>query len=117
MIGPAATRQRLLPRIDPSLKSVNDFASAGCVDLRPAPHIVKTPLAGASIMNGGLAHNLIFPRISLGRAGHHDDDGRAVRAGLALIEAVGKLPIQKPLQVRIGCRGAGLGHAFEHMLK
>jgi class 3 adenylate cyclase len=33
---------------------------------------------------------------------HEDDAERAVRAGLALIEAVGKLPIQEPLQVRIG---------------
>jgi class 3 adenylate cyclase len=33
---------------------------------------------------------------------HEDDAERAVRAGLALIEAVGKLPIGEPLQVRIG---------------
>jgi class 3 adenylate cyclase len=33
---------------------------------------------------------------------HEDDAERAVRAGLALIEAVGKLPIQEPLQARIG---------------
>jgi class 3 adenylate cyclase/predicted ATPase len=33
---------------------------------------------------------------------HEDDAERAVRAGLALIEAVGKLPFQEPLQVRIG---------------
>src|SRR5215467_1351903 len=33
---------------------------------------------------------------------HEDDAERAVRAGLALIEAVGKLPVQEPLQVRIG---------------
>jgi class 3 adenylate cyclase/predicted ATPase len=33
---------------------------------------------------------------------HEDDEERAVRAGLALIEAVGKLPIQEPLQARIG---------------
>jgi class 3 adenylate cyclase/predicted ATPase len=33
---------------------------------------------------------------------HEDDAERAVRAGLALIEAVGKLRIQEPLQVRIG---------------
>jgi class 3 adenylate cyclase/predicted ATPase len=33
---------------------------------------------------------------------HEDDAERAVRAGLALIEAVGKLPIQGPLQARIG---------------
>jgi class 3 adenylate cyclase len=33
---------------------------------------------------------------------HEDDAERAVRAGLALIEAVGKLHIQEPLQVRIG---------------
>jgi class 3 adenylate cyclase len=31
-----------------------------------------------------------------------DDAERAVRAGLALIEAVGKLGLQEPLQVRIG---------------
>jgi class 3 adenylate cyclase len=33
---------------------------------------------------------------------HEDDAERAVRAGLALIEAVGNLRIQEPLQVRIG---------------
>src|SRR5215469_13391086 len=33
---------------------------------------------------------------------HEDDAERAVRAGLALIEAVGKLRIQEPLQVRVG---------------
>ena len=33
---------------------------------------------------------------------HEDDAERAVRAGLALIEAVGKLHIQEPVQVRIG---------------
>jgi len=33
---------------------------------------------------------------------HEEDAERAVRTGLALIEAVGKLRIQKPLQVRIG---------------
>jgi class 3 adenylate cyclase/predicted ATPase len=33
---------------------------------------------------------------------HEDDAERAVRAGLALIEAVGKLRIPEPLQVRIG---------------
>ena len=33
---------------------------------------------------------------------HEDDAERAVRAGLALIEAVGKLSIQEALQVRIG---------------
>jgi class 3 adenylate cyclase len=33
---------------------------------------------------------------------HEDDAERAVRAGLALIEAVGKLLIQEPVQVRIG---------------
>jgi class 3 adenylate cyclase/predicted ATPase len=33
---------------------------------------------------------------------HEDDAERAVRAGLALIEAVGKLRYEEPLQVRIG---------------
>ena len=33
---------------------------------------------------------------------HEDDAERAVRAGLAVIEAVGKLRVQEPLQVRIG---------------
>jgi class 3 adenylate cyclase len=33
---------------------------------------------------------------------HEDDAERAVRAGLALIEAVGKLRVQEPVQVRIG---------------
>jgi class 3 adenylate cyclase len=33
---------------------------------------------------------------------HEDDAERAGRAGLALIEAVRKLHIQEPLQVRIG---------------
>jgi class 3 adenylate cyclase len=33
---------------------------------------------------------------------HEDDAERAVRAGLTLIEVIGKLPIQEPLQARIG---------------
>jgi predicted ATPase len=33
---------------------------------------------------------------------HEDDAERAVRAGLSLIDAVGKLRVQEPLQVRIG---------------
>jgi class 3 adenylate cyclase len=33
---------------------------------------------------------------------HEDDAERAVRAGLALIEAIGKLRVQEPLRVRIG---------------
>jgi class 3 adenylate cyclase len=33
---------------------------------------------------------------------HEDDSERAVRAGLALVEAVGKLHVQEPLQVRVG---------------
>ncbi|MGY8668530.1 adenylate/guanylate cyclase domain-containing protein [Bradyrhizobium sp. UFLA05-109] len=33
---------------------------------------------------------------------HEDDAERAVRAGLAIIEAIGKLGIQKPLRARIG---------------
>ena len=33
---------------------------------------------------------------------HEDDAERAVRAGLAIIEAIGKLGIQEPLRVRIG---------------
>jgi hypothetical protein len=33
---------------------------------------------------------------------HEDDVERAVRAGLALIEAVGKLRVDEPLQVRVG---------------
>jgi class 3 adenylate cyclase len=33
---------------------------------------------------------------------HEDDAERAIRAGLALIEAVGKLRVQEPLELRIG---------------
>src|SRR5262249_32276597 len=33
---------------------------------------------------------------------HEDDAERAVRAGLALVEAVGRLRVQEPFQVRIG---------------
>jgi len=33
---------------------------------------------------------------------HEDDAERSVRAGLALIEAIGKLHIQEALQLRIG---------------
>jgi hypothetical protein len=36
------------------------------------------------------------------RQAHEDDAERAVQAGLALVEAVGKLSVQEPLQVRIG---------------
>ncbi|MBV8921456.1 adenylate/guanylate cyclase domain-containing protein [Bradyrhizobium sp.] len=35
-------------------------------------------------------------------AAHEDDAERAVRAGLALIDAVATLPVREPLQVRIG---------------
>ena len=35
-------------------------------------------------------------------AAHEDDAERAVRAGLALIDAVATLPVPEPLQVRIG---------------
>jgi class 3 adenylate cyclase len=35
-------------------------------------------------------------------AAHEDDAERAVRAGLALIDAVASLPATEPLQVRIG---------------
>src|SRR5215467_7077629 len=35
-------------------------------------------------------------------AAHEDDAERAVSAGLAIIEAIGKLGIQEPLRVRIG---------------
>src|SRR5215813_7383615 len=53
---------------------------------------------------------------------HEDDAERAVRAGLALIEAIGKLRIQEPLQVRIGIATGlvvvgdlvGSGEAQEH---
>ena len=38
---------------------------------------------------------------------HEDDAERAVRAGLALIEAIGKLRVEEPLQVRVGI-GTGL---------
>jgi class 3 adenylate cyclase len=33
---------------------------------------------------------------------HEDDAERAVRAGLAVIEAVGRLPVRQDLRVRLG---------------
>jgi hypothetical protein len=55
-------------------------------------------------------------------AAHEDDPERAVRAGLALIDAVAKLPAPEPLQVRIGAATGivvvgdlvGSGEAQEH---
>ena len=41
---------------------------------------------------------------------HEDDAERAVRSGLALIEAVGKLASVEPLQVRIGTGTGLVGH-------
>jgi hypothetical protein len=54
---------------------------------------------------------------------HEDDAERAVRAGLALIEAVGKPRAQEPLQVRIGVAtglvepASGLGPAWSRSLR
>jgi class 3 adenylate cyclase len=53
---------------------------------------------------------------------HEDDAERAVRAGLALIDAVATLPVPEPLQVRIGAATGmvvvgdlvGSGEAQEH---
>src|SRR5215469_13482850 len=53
---------------------------------------------------------------------HEDDAERAARAGLAVIDAVGKLAIQEPLNVRLGIAGGlvvvgdliGAGAAQEH---
>src|SRR4029453_14143959 len=47
-------------------------------------------------MGGGGLFYFGYPRP------HEDDADGAVRAGLALIEAIGKLSIQEPLRVRIG---------------
>jgi len=55
-------------------------------------------------------------------AAHEDDAERAVRAGLALIDAVAALPVPEPLQVRIGVATGmvvvgdlvGSGEAQEH---
>ena len=50
----------------------------------------------ARYMGDGVLIYFGYPRA------HEDDAERAVRAGLALIEAIGKLSIQEPLRVRIG---------------
>jgi class 3 adenylate cyclase len=50
----------------------------------------------AKYMGDGVLVYFGYPRA------HEDDAERAVRTGLALIEAVGHLRIQEPLQVRIG---------------
>jgi class 3 adenylate cyclase len=50
----------------------------------------------AKYMGDGVLIYFGYPRA------HEDDAERAVRAGLALIEAIGKLPVQEPLQVRVG---------------
>jgi hypothetical protein len=55
-------------------------------------------------------------------AAHEDDAERAVRSGLALIDAVATLPAPEPLQVRIGAATGmvvvgdlvGSGEAQEH---
>src|ERR1700676_1018354 len=55
-------------------------------------------------------------------AAHEDDAERAVRAGLALIDAVATLPAPEPIQVRIGAATGlvvvgdliGSGEAQEH---
>jgi class 3 adenylate cyclase len=50
----------------------------------------------AKYMGDGVLIYFGYPRA------HEDDAERAVRAGLSLIDAVGKLRAQEPLQVRIG---------------
>jgi class 3 adenylate cyclase len=50
----------------------------------------------AKYMGDGVLIYFAYPRA------HEDDAERAVRGGLALIEAVGMLRAQEPLQVRIG---------------
>src|SRR5215475_2608253 len=50
----------------------------------------------AKYMGDGVLIYFGYPRA------HEDDAERAVRAGLALIEAVGQLPAPEPLQLRIG---------------
>src|ERR1700752_2210794 len=50
----------------------------------------------AKYMGDGVLVYFGYPRA------HEDDAERAVHAGLALIEAVGRLRISEPLQVRIG---------------
>src|SRR5262249_8497168 len=50
----------------------------------------------AKYMGDGVLIDFGYPQA------HEDDAERAVRAGLALVEAVGELRIQEPLQVRIG---------------
>ena len=46
---------------------------------------------------------------------HKDDAERAVRAGLALIEAVGKLSSVEPLQIRIGVGIAAFASRFQEL--
>src|SRR5205814_4645616 len=55
----------------------------------------------AKYMGDGVLAYFGYPRA------HEDDAERAVRAGLALIDAVRRLAAQEPLQVRIGV-GTGL---------
>jgi Adenylate and Guanylate cyclase catalytic domain len=55
----------------------------------------------ARYMGGGVLIYFVHPQA------HEDDAERAVRSGLALIEAVGKLGSVEPLQLRIGV-GTGL---------
>src|SRR5439155_11875283 len=50
----------------------------------------------AKYMGDGVLVYFGYPRA------HEDDAERAVRAGLAVIEAVGRLPAQQDLQVRLG---------------
>src|SRR5689334_23013164 len=55
----------------------------------------------AKYMGDGALAYFGYPRA------HEDDAERAVRAGLALVEAVGRLPAPEPLRVRVGI-GTGL---------
>jgi class 3 adenylate cyclase/predicted ATPase len=63
---------------------------------RCAEVIVKHGGFVARYMGDGVLAYFGYPQA------HEHDAERAVRAGLALIEAVGKLRIQEPLQVRVG---------------
>ena len=63
---------------------------------RCAEVIVKHGGFVARYMGDGVLAYFGYPQA------HEDDAERAVRAGLALIEAVGELRVQEPLQVRIG---------------
>jgi class 3 adenylate cyclase len=87
-----SARPRLSSRLDPEdlRELVGDYHRAVADTVRRFDGFV------AKYMGDGVLIYFGYPRA------HEDDAERAVRAGLAVIEAVGQLPSREDLRVRLG---------------